>query len=115
VLTLSSKHITDSSLNNSLREAPNNAIILLEDIDALFPTRAQKKKREEEAKFTAWQYVTFSGLLNAIGEYLSSNLYSPLSLFKQFISHSHDKNLTLQFFDCNLFLISDYCIRQLNA
>lgn len=56
MLSLSDKGLTDSTLASSLRDAPMNAIILLEDVDAVFVARETKSET----------HVTFSGLLNAI-------------------------------------------------
>ncbi len=57
VLTLSSKSLDDGGLNQRLHDAPVNAILLLEDVDAVFVQRESKDMRSG---------VTFSGLLNAI-------------------------------------------------
>lgn len=57
VLTLSSKSLDDQSLNQRLHDAPGNAIILLEDVDAVFVERDVRAQQIG---------VTFSGLLNAI-------------------------------------------------
>ena len=59
ILALSNKSLDDSSLAENLRDAPSNAIVLLEDVDAIFTA-------DRVAKPDAATGVTFSGLLNAL-------------------------------------------------
>ena len=72
ILNLTSNTLTDDSLAAMLREAPSRAIIVLEDVDAIFVSREEQERQswdgsngsgnEGKAKTT----VSFSGLLNAI-------------------------------------------------
>ena len=72
ILNLTSSTLTDDSLAAMLREAPSRAIIVLEDVDAIFVSREEQERQswdgnggsgnEGKAKTT----VSFSGLLNAI-------------------------------------------------
>ncbi|ELR12161.1 ATPase, AAA domain containing protein [Acanthamoeba castellanii str. Neff] len=71
VLNLSEKNLNDSSLNMWLVEAPQNSIILLEDVDVAFLNQDRSSKKSEgksayEDLFGRPRTVTFSGLLNAI-------------------------------------------------
>jgi len=75
VLNLSDRSMSDDRLQHRLADAPENSIILLEDVDAAFVTREQmeadgdsdsKKKAANEAAFQGLNRLTFSGLLNAI-------------------------------------------------
>ena len=59
ILTLDSKHLDDTRLATLLREAPINALILLEDVDAVFVNREINNQLRLPG-------VSFSGLLNAI-------------------------------------------------
>jgi chaperone BCS1 len=56
-LNLSNNEMNDDSLNRLLSEAPENSIILLEDVDAMFLQRDQVQKK---------QTLSFSGFLNAL-------------------------------------------------
>ena len=60
MLTLTNKNLDDNSLAESLRDAPANAIVLLEDVDAVFVDRSLQSEGGRGAG------VTFSGLLNAL-------------------------------------------------
>jgi len=60
MLTLSNKNLDDNGLAAALRDCPVNAIVLLEDVDAVFVDR----KLQTEGRPAAG--VTFSGLLNAL-------------------------------------------------
>jgi chaperone BCS1 len=60
LLNLANKDLTDSKLAENLRVAPSNAIILLEDVDAVFVDRTGTKDGGRS------EGVTFSGLLNAL-------------------------------------------------
>jgi len=60
MLTLTNKNLDDNGLAESLRDAPSNAIVLLEDVDAVFKDRTLQSEGGRGAG------VTFSGLLNAL-------------------------------------------------
>jgi len=60
MLTLTNKNLNDNGLAASLRDAPANAIVLLEDVDAVFVDRALQSEGGRGSG------VTFSGLLNAL-------------------------------------------------
>jgi len=60
MLTLTNKNLDDNSLAESLRDAPANAIVLLEDVDAVFIDRTLQSEGRRGSG------VTFSGLLNAL-------------------------------------------------
>ena len=64
VLNLSDRSMSDDRLSHRLADAPENSIILLEDIDAAFVSREDSKHLEEAYK--GLNRLTFSGLLNAI-------------------------------------------------
>ena len=62
MLSLSNASLDDAKLCQNFRDAPENAIILLEDVDAVFVDRDVQKK----GKGSGGTGVSFSGLLNAI-------------------------------------------------
>jgi len=64
VLNLSDPYLSDDRLQHRLADAPENSIILLEDIDAAFKSREANAHLEEASK--GLNSLTFSGLLNAI-------------------------------------------------
>ncbi|XP_050600605.1 mitochondrial chaperone BCS1 [Bombus affinis] len=64
VLNLSERGLTDDRLNHLLAVAPQQTIILLEDIDAAFASREESK--EMKAAYDGLNRVTFSGLLNCL-------------------------------------------------
>uniref|UniRef100_T1IN92 Mitochondrial chaperone BCS1 n=1 Tax=Strigamia maritima TaxID=126957 RepID=T1IN92_STRMM len=64
VLNLSERGLTDDRLNHLLSIAPQQSIILLEDVDAAFIRRDESK--ETKAAFEGLSRVTFSGLLNCL-------------------------------------------------
>lgn len=64
VLNLSERGLTDDRLNHLLAVAPQQTIILLEDVDAAFSNRAESK--EVKAAYDGLNRVTFSGLLNCL-------------------------------------------------
>jgi len=78
VLNLSDRSMSDDRLQHRLADAPENSIILLEDVDAAFVTREvndddddgtdvdAKKRAMNEAAYQGLNRLTFSGLLNAI-------------------------------------------------
>ncbi|GBP21337.1 Mitochondrial chaperone BCS1 [Eumeta japonica] len=64
VLNLSERGLTDDRLNHLLSVAPQQSIILLEDIDAAFSSRADTPT--QKAAYEGLNRVTFSGLLNCL-------------------------------------------------
>lgn len=64
VLNLSERSLTDDRLNHLLAVAPQQTIILLEDIDAAFVSRADSDK--VAAAYEGLNRVTLSGLLNCL-------------------------------------------------
>merc|ERR1712183_189777 len=76
VLNLSDRAMSDDRLQHRLADAPENSIILLEDIDAAFVSREIKEKsldpveaeklKINESAYQGLNRLTFSGLLNAI-------------------------------------------------
>lgn len=64
VLNLSERGLTDDRLNHLLSTAPEQSIILLEDIDAAFVSR--KETKEVKGAYDGLSRVTFSGLLNCL-------------------------------------------------
>ncbi|XP_014254726.1 mitochondrial chaperone BCS1 isoform X2 [Cimex lectularius] len=64
VLNLSERGLTDDRLNHLLSVAPQNTIILLEDIDAAFVSREDNKQLA--TAYEGLNRVTFSGLLNCL-------------------------------------------------
>ncbi|KAJ8687728.1 hypothetical protein QAD02_023522 [Eretmocerus hayati] len=70
VLNLSDRHLSDDRLNHLLAIAPQQSIILLEDIDAVFVSR--EETTEVKAAYQGLNSVTLSGLLNALDGVASS-------------------------------------------
>lgn len=64
LLNLSERGLTDDRLNHLLNVAPEQSIILLEDIDAAFTSREEVSK--QSAAYDGLNRVTFSGLLNCL-------------------------------------------------
>lgn len=64
LLNLSERGLTDDRLNHLMNVAPQQSIILLEDIDAAFISREDTKT--QKAAFEGLNRVTFSGLLNCL-------------------------------------------------
>lgn len=64
LLNLSDRGLTDDRLNHLLNVAPEQSIILLEDIDAAFVSR--QDTTNQKAAFDGLNRVTFSGLLNCL-------------------------------------------------
>lgn len=64
VLNLSERGLTDDRLNHLLSVAPQQSIILLEDIDAAFASRDETKQMK--SAYDGLNRVTFSGLLNCL-------------------------------------------------
>jgi chaperone BCS1 len=63
ILNMSQKDLTDNSLAANLRDAPDKAIILLEDVDAIFVERTSASDKSGRNTNSG---ISFSGLLNAI-------------------------------------------------
>ena len=76
VLNLSDRAMSDDRLQHRLADAPENSIVLLEDIDAAFISREMHdksidpkeldKRNMNESAYQGLNRLTFSGLLNAI-------------------------------------------------
>ncbi|GLV39079.1 Bcs1 chaperone [Carabus blaptoides fortunei] len=64
VLNLSERGLSDDRLNHLLSMAPQQSIILLEDIDAAFISREDTS--QQRAAYEGLSRVTFSGLLNCL-------------------------------------------------
>ncbi|ENN79957.1 mitochondrial chaperone BCS1 [Dendroctonus ponderosae] len=64
VLNLSERGLTDDRLNHLLSVAPQQSMILLEDIDAAFISREDTDA--QKAAYQGLNRVTFSGLLNCL-------------------------------------------------
>ncbi|KAK7604954.1 hypothetical protein V9T40_006140 [Parthenolecanium corni] len=70
ILNLSDKGLTDDRLNHLLSCAPQNSIILLEDVDAALPSREGGEETFEsqqmKAAYAGLTRLTLSGLLNCL-------------------------------------------------
>ena len=64
ILNLAHKELTDNSLASHLRDAPENSLILLEDVDAIFTNRSDPSVSSSTNGKS--EGVSFSGLLNAL-------------------------------------------------
>lgn len=64
VLNLSERGLSDDRLNHLLSVAPQQSIILLEDVDAAFISREDTV--QQRAAYEGLSRVTFSGLLNCL-------------------------------------------------
>lgn len=64
VLNLSERGLSDDRLNHLLSVAPQQSIVLLEDIDAAFVSREDSDR--QKSAFEGLNRVTFSGLLNCL-------------------------------------------------
>lgn len=64
LLNLSERGLTDDRLNHLLNVAPEQSIILLEDIDAAFLSREDTS--QQKSAYEGLNRVTFSGLLNCL-------------------------------------------------
>lgn len=64
VLNLSERGLSDDRLNHLLSVAPQQSIVLLEDIDAAFVSREDTQL--QKAAYEGLNRVTFSGLLNCL-------------------------------------------------
>ncbi|XP_005991818.1 mitochondrial chaperone BCS1 [Latimeria chalumnae] len=64
LMSLSDRSLTDDRLNHLLSVAPQQSIILLEDVDAAFVSRDLAK--ENPTMYEGMGRLTFSGLLNAL-------------------------------------------------
>ena len=77
VLNLAEKGLTDDRLALAMTSVPPNSIVLLEDIDAAFPSRpspvsAEKGQSLKNRNMHTGSDVTFSGLLNVLDGVASS-------------------------------------------
>ncbi|ALC39204.1 CG4908 [Drosophila busckii] len=64
LLNLSERGLTDDRLNHLLNVAPEQSIILLEDIDAAFVSR--ESTLQQKSAYDGLNRITFSGLLNCL-------------------------------------------------
>ncbi|XP_057663842.1 mitochondrial chaperone BCS1 [Diorhabda carinulata] len=64
ILNLSERSLSDDRLNHLLSVAPQQSIILLEDIDAAFVSREDTPR--QKAAYEGLNRITFSGLLNCL-------------------------------------------------
>lgn len=64
LLNLSERGLTDDRLNHLLNVAPEQTIILLEDIDAAFVSR--ESTLQQKSAYDGLNRITFSGLLNCL-------------------------------------------------
>ncbi|XP_067890561.1 mitochondrial chaperone BCS1 [Heterodontus francisci] len=64
LMSLSDRTLTDDRLNHLLSVAPQQSIVLLEDVDAAFINRDLAK--ENPTMYQGMGHLTFSGLLNAL-------------------------------------------------
>ncbi|XP_072473904.1 mitochondrial chaperone BCS1 isoform X2 [Notamacropus eugenii] len=64
LLSLTDSSLSDDRLNHLLSAAPQQSLVLLEDVDAAFLSRDLAK--ENPAKYQGLGRLTFSGLLNAL-------------------------------------------------
>ena len=64
VLSLSDRGLSDDRLNYLLSTAPQQSIVLLEDVDAAFVSREDSPQMK--SAYEGLSRVTFSGLLNAL-------------------------------------------------
>nr|CAI5854383.1 unnamed protein product [Callosobruchus analis] len=70
VLNLSERGLSDDRLNHLLSTAPQQSILLLEDIDAAFVSREETP--QQKSAYEGLNRVTFSGLLNCLDGVASS-------------------------------------------
>lgn len=66
MLSLSNESLNDETLATNLRDAPADAVVLLEDVDAVFVESRQQGLGGDSNKRKSSGGVSFSGLLNAI-------------------------------------------------
>ncbi|RXG70310.1 Mitochondrial chaperone BCS1 [Armadillidium vulgare] len=64
VLNLSERGLSDDRLNHLLAVAPENSLILLEDVDAAFSSR--EESLQVKTAYEGLSRLTFSGLLNCL-------------------------------------------------
>ncbi|XP_065216691.1 mitochondrial chaperone BCS1 [Planococcus citri] len=64
VLNLSERGLSDDRLNHLLVSAPQNSIILLEDVDGAFPNRVESPQMQ--TAYEGLSRLTMSGLLNSL-------------------------------------------------
>lgn len=72
MLSLSERTLTDDRLHHLLNVAPVQSILLLEDVDAAFPSREEEEDVMAKKVYDGLVRVTFSGLLNALDGVASS-------------------------------------------
>ncbi|PIK52426.1 putative mitochondrial chaperone BCS1 [Apostichopus japonicus] len=65
MMNLSERSLSDDRLNHLMNVAPQQSIILLEDIDAAFINR-EKETEEDKIRYQGLSRVTLSGLLNTL-------------------------------------------------
>ncbi len=58
--------MSDDRLQHRLADAPENSIILLEDVDAAFVSREDPRSQQLDTAYQGLNRLTLSGLLNAI-------------------------------------------------
>ncbi|CAK9303634.1 unnamed protein product [Gordionus sp. m RMFG-2023] len=113
ILNLSERGLTDDRLNHLLSVAPEQSILLLEDIDAVFDSREENAAVKK--KFEGLTRITFSGLLNALDGvaasearilFMTTNYYDRLDPalirpgrvdFKQYVGPASDHQITEMF------------------
>lgn len=66
ILSLSNSELNDNNLAKEIRKAPKNALVLLEDVDAVFVQRERKVDNLITGGGGKGNNLSFSGLLNAI-------------------------------------------------
>jgi chaperone BCS1 len=66
LFSLSNNGLNDTILSTALRISPINSIIVIEDIDCVFPKREEDDEDDNKNPNKKFCYVSFSGVLNAI-------------------------------------------------
>jgi chaperone BCS1 len=73
IMSLSSRSLSDDTLNSLMNQTPSNCIVVMEDIDAAFTNREEQNNNDSDEKclksnpaFGGTNTVTFSGLLNTL-------------------------------------------------
>lgn len=112
-LNLSERGLTDDRLNYLMNVTPSQSIVLLEDVDAAFVSREERK--ETQLAYEGSSRLTFSGLLNMLDgvasaearilfmttnyiERLDPALIRPGRVdFKQFIGYASDQQIINSF------------------
>lgn len=114
VLNLSDRSLSDDRLNHLLSVAPQQSIILLEDIDSAFVSREDTLK--QKSAYEGLNRVTFSGLLNCLDGVASTearivfmttnylNRLDPALIrpgrvdYKEFVGHCTDHQLEQMYY-----------------